>query len=219
MENRKVKNLVDAGQTVRVELTDGTALSLDVETVVRLRLQVGTPVDDAMEAEMMAEERIARAYRRALFFLSYRPRSTWEVEMDLKRRGLSEEAEAVITRLTQEGYLSDAEFARMWVRERLRQGKRSRRHIAFELHEKRVPTEWIEKALQAVDDETELHTALHLGRRYIKGKGRDVYRTLGYLKGRGFSHDVVETVGRMLRMELMERFDDQGTDDDGQENE
>lgn len=210
MKDRKVQTLVDAGETVRVELTDGTKLSLDVETVVRLHLQVGTLVDETMEAEMMKEERIARAYRRALFFLSYRPRSTWEVEMDLKRRGFSDEAEAVMARLTQEGYLNDREFARMWVRERMREGKRSRRHMAYELQEKRVPAEWIEAALQAVDDETELHTAHRLGRRYIKGKGRDLRRTLNYLASRGFSRDVVETVGRMLRMDSTETLNDQG---------
>ncbi|MBE3594192.1 MAG: RecX family transcriptional regulator [Candidatus Carbobacillus altaicus] len=199
MESRKVSAIVDAGQTVRVHLSDGSELTLDVETVVRVALQVGTPVDAAKEAELMAEERMARAYRRALFFLSYRPRSTWEVRMDLRHHGWDDVAGAVTERLIREGYLNDADFARMWVRERLREGKRSRRHIAYELMEKRIPSELAEVALREVNTEAELRTALRLARRYIKGKGRDLTRTLRYLAQRGFSRDVIETVGRELR--------------------
>lgn len=62
------------------------------------------------------------AYIRRL--LAIRPRSRWELEMRLKRRGYPEDAiRETLQRLEEGGLLDDASFAREWAESRMRRGK------------------------------------------------------------------------------------------------
>lgn len=159
------------------------------------RLRVGQTLSDDDIVRLQEQDDVERAYERALNYLSYRPRSTWEVERNLKKKGVEEPViEAVVTRLARAGLLDDREFARYWVDNRTRFNPRGFRGLRHELRQRGVSREIIDEALQALDEEAAARKAVEAGiRRLSNAEPADFRRKLqGYLARRGFSYAVIK---------------------------
>lgn len=159
------------------------------------RLRVGQTLSDDDIVRLQEQDDVERAYERALNYLSYRPRSTWEVERNLKKKDVEEPViEAVVTRLARAGLLDDREFARYWVDNRTRFNPRGFRGLRHELRQRGVSREIIDEALQALDEEAAARKAVEAGiRRLSNAEPADFRRKLqGYLARRGFSYAVIK---------------------------
>jgi regulatory protein len=122
---------------VNVYLDGQFAFGLAVIKAVRLR--VGQALSDDDVARLRAQDKVERAYERALNFLSYRPRSEDEVRRNLRQKDVEDEVvEVVVERLTRAGLLDDREFARYWVENRLQFNPRGARALRHELRGKGV---------------------------------------------------------------------------------
>ncbi|MBE3596084.1 MAG: RecX family transcriptional regulator [Hydrogenibacillus sp.] len=199
----RIERLVQRGRTVDVHLENGEVLSVDEETVVRGGLLVGVRLSADDIARLSALERQSAAYRRALLFLSYRPRTIREVRVDLGRRGYAAEAEAVIARLVAEGYLDDRRFAQMWIEERKRSRPRSRAALLDELAVRGVPRDVALAALGDYTEADEFEAAVRLAAPYFRRARGDlrtrVQKTLAYLGRHGFSAETAYAAVRRLR--------------------
>lgn len=81
----------------------------------------------------------------AVRFLGTRPRTRWELDRRLRRRGVGEAViEATLVRLAELGYVDDAAFARWWGEQRDRHAPRGRRMIEAELRQHGVGRDVIE---------------------------------------------------------------------------
>jgi len=108
---------------VNVYLDGQFAFGLTAIEAVRLR--VGQMLSDDDVARLQVQDEVERAYERALYFLSYRPRSEAEVRRNLRKKNVEDRvAEVVVERLTRTGLLDDQEFARYWVESRLQFNRR-----------------------------------------------------------------------------------------------
>ena len=131
-----------------------------------------------------------RAYDRALNYLSYRPRSTREVSIYLKRKGFDEETiELVVERLTRAGLLDDPGFATYWVADRSQFSPRGSRALRQELRLKGIERDTVEAALEGND---EVALAVAAGRkklRLLHNLEEQDFRSRmrGFLLRRGFS--------------------------------
>ncbi len=107
-------------------------------------------------------------YLRAIKFLSFRPRSEKEISDYLKkkpssRKGVevSDEIEIenliglVVHKLRQQGFLNDAEFAKMWIRSRTEFKPKGERLIRLELEKKGISKGLIDEALESFNDTKE----------------------------------------------------------------
>jgi regulatory protein len=170
------------------------------------RLRVGEFLDDAAIAALQSQDERQKAYDRALRFLSFRPRSQAEVRRNLLAAGLEAElVEATLARLTEHGYLDDAEFARFWVENRQQFRPEGSQALRGELRQRGVAADTIEAALADLDPTTGAYEAAHPRAVRLAALARtdpaSFRRKLGdFLLRRGFEYEVVkDTVARLLR--------------------
>jgi len=131
-----------------------------------------------------------------LRLLKFRPRTVREVRDRLRRAGFSDGIiECVIEEAVERGWLDDAAFAVLWVRDRQLTKPKGRALLRRELRAKGVPDEHIDRALAEVDMEEEALIAQVIEQyapRYqrLDPKTRE-RRLYALLLRRGFSPDAI----------------------------
>ena len=149
---------------------------------------------------MDEEKTLEKATSLALRYLSYRPRSEFEVRGRLRRRYDAQVAESVIERLKEQGLLDDKAFAHAWSQDRMSSRPRSAALIRRELLEKGVDREMVQAAVETLDDEESAYSA---GLRAVTPLAGADYTTFrrrlwGYLYRRGFSQSIIRRTTRRL---------------------
>ncbi|MCY3719960.1 MAG: RecX family transcriptional regulator [Anaerolineaceae bacterium] len=170
-------------------------------------LGVGQPLDEAAIARLQQEDEVLRAIDKAARFLGYRPRSVAEVRRNLGRKGFTDAAiAAALERMTQQGWLDDFAFARFWVEDRLRFRPMGRRALSYELRQKGVATEIIERALVDVDSLDAARRAARRSLRRRRGESPEKLRRKLWdsLQRRGFEADLCREVVEELVTEARE---------------
>lgn len=140
-------------------------------------------------------------FLKAVYFLKFRPRSEKEVRDKLKQKKAPPEIiERVIATLSEQKFLNDLEFAKLWVRQRVSLKPRSKRIIVLELRQKGIDKDLIEEVLldpgedQKVDDLLQARKLVSSKIHRYKGLQRqELYQKLGgFLARRGFNWDTIK---------------------------
>ena len=139
---------------------------------------------------------------------------SYEITEKMRRCGLPDEIQArIMARLTQERYIDDERYSRLFVREKIKFNKWGRRKVAQALMAKRIDHETIQHVLDDVDDEEYLAVLRPL----LKSKRRQLKpmtpyeatsRLVRFALGRGFTMDLIR--------QCIDVTDE--IDDDGEEN-
>lgn len=157
-----------------------------------LHLAKGQHLSDAEIAALRDDDEHERAYQSALHFLGARPRSSAEVQRNLRDKGFDDEVIAsAIARLLDHGYLNDEEFARYWLDNRSRFRPRSAKAIRYELRQKGVDRDAIEAAVEALDEDAAAWDAAAAKIDRFRDLPQDEFeRKLGaFLARRGFDYE------------------------------
>lgn len=183
--------------TVMIDGKSGPTLGL--ETIERLRLAVGATTL-GREHELAAEEDALRVYDRAVSMLAARGRAARDLERQLVRKGEPPElARKAVERLTAQGFLDDAAFARSFVRSKSSGAGLAKRRLEQELGRKGVERSVIADAIDEVFTEEEVDesaAAETLARKRNKSLGAADApsrrrRLYAFLARRGYSPDVI----------------------------
>ena len=173
---------------------------VDQEVVFSLGLKVGQEVDEKRLQEMMRAEEIRRARDDALNLLSYRSRSTKELERRLKQKGYEEETiREAVTGLQRVDLINDERFTNDWIKNRMTYRPMGKMRLTWELRQKGVAPELIDDALGEIDEEKEYEAALELAKSKA-GKITEVdvrskrQKLASLLQRRGFNWDTVSRV-------------------------
>ena len=132
-------------------------------------------------------------------YLSYRPRSTKELQNHLLRKGLPESTvDSVITELTEDNQLNDLEFARYWVGQREDFRPKGLYALRHELLQKGVGDPIIETVLSSIDEHRSARKAGQRKADQLQGSEYDLFiRKLSqHLERRGFSYQIIADVTR-----------------------
>jgi regulatory protein len=190
------------GLRINVFVDERFSFALDRELALNRGLRAGVELSASQLEELLREDGDARAYARALHFMSYRARSSREIRDRLKRDEWPDEViERVVLRLQKQKLLSDAAFAATWVESRTLSRPRGSRALTQELRQKGVAREEIEAVLP--DDEAELENAVRWieNRRRmweaLEGRERDA-KIIGILARRGFGYGTARAAIRRL---------------------
>lgn len=182
---------------------------LSGRTITEFKLYPGKEVTDADLDEILQKEIDGRVYDRCIRKVGLRPQSEWELRTyigNVLRKnlnkwlgsGVQEDIKAaiprtesnVMTKLQDEGIVSDETFARWWVDQRNRSGMKGWIAIRAELLQKRVPPSIIDSVRLSGGQERAIAR-----RAYEKYCRRvDVNKCKQRLAGRGFDWDIIEEV-------------------------
>jgi regulatory protein len=134
-------------------------------------------------------------------YLSYRPRSVFEVKIRLRRRGFDQPTiESVLQELRRNGALDDLAFARFWTENRDSFSPRSGMLLRRELRAKGVAAGVVDQVVTQVDEEASAYRA---ARKRAARLGHADFtdfqsRLTSFLRRRGFTYEVADHAVRRL---------------------
>lgn len=190
------------GQRVHVYIGGKFSFAVDADLAARYELAPGRVVRADVLEELLAEDGDARAYARALHYMSYRLRSAAEIRARLERDQWTPQViDRALARLAREGLLNDADFAVQWVVNRSLSRQRGARALRQELRLKGVAREEIDAALP--DSEQEIENAVAaLQPKLRQWAGLDErerrQKIIQFLQRRGFSYGTARTALQRL---------------------
>ncbi|MDA1329967.1 MAG: RecX family transcriptional regulator [Chloroflexi bacterium] len=182
-------------QRVNVFLNGEFAFGL--AKIVAAWLKVGEGLSEEKIVQLHAKDEVETAYQRGLNFLSYRSRSVAEVQRNLEKHGLSEDAIGeVLERLIDKQLLDDEKFALDWVDNRGTFRPRGRFALRVELRQKGIQDSVIEHVLKDLDEDALARRAAEKKLRQFSRLNEKEFRKKlsAYLSRRGFSYEIVTDV-------------------------
>ena len=192
---------------VSVYLDSKFAFSLEAEVVLAERLKVGQELTSEQIRALAKADSFQRCLNAAMHYLSYRPRSEFELRERLGRRNFDgDSVEEVLAQLKERGLVDDMEFAQFWQDNRQAFSPRSSSLTRLELRRKGVAEEIIGQVVSTVSDaESAYRAALSKARRMPVSDYQSFRRRLGeYLRRRGFSYGVINNTVEQLWREMRE---------------
>jgi len=201
---------VDRGRKKRVNVSlDGKfAFSLEAEVAIKEALQVGQELSANQIEALARSDHFHRCLNAAAHYLSYRPRSEFELRERLHQRGFDgDSVEAVLAKLKEQGLVDDMAFAQFWKDNRESFSPRSQWLTKLELRRKGVASNIIDQIADTIDDEDSAYrAALGKARSLPLSDYQSFRRRLGdYLKRRGFGYGVINHTIERLWPELGSR--------------
>jgi len=189
------------GKRVNVFLDGKFAFSLEAEVAVKEGLQSGQELSAGQIEALARSDHFHRCLNAATRYLSYRPRSEFELRKRLLQRGFDGNTiEAVLTKLKEQGLVDDMAFAQFWKDNRESFNPRSQWLTKSELRQKGVAGDITDQVVDAIDDEDSAYRAAQSKVRNLPLSDYQLFqRRLGeYLKRRGFGYRVINhTVERL----------------------
>ena len=167
--------------------------SFAVTLNVALELKKGQFLSDVEIERFKQQDDRHKAYDRAIFYLGFRARSRSEVERYLKEKEYAPDIiTGVVTRLIEEKYLNDDEFAQTWVSNREQLKPKSKRALQYELRQKGVGQTAIESALSELDEDDAAHRALESKLWQWQQLDQETFKkkAMGFLSRRGFGYHI-----------------------------
>ena len=186
---------------VNISLDGHFAFSLEAEVTLKENLQVGQELSTRRIEALTGFDRCHRCLNTAAHYLSYRPRSEFELRKQLHQRGFDDgTVAAVLDKLKEQGLVDDIAFAQFWKDNRESFSPRSQRLTKLELRQKGVAGNIIDQIADTIDDEDSAYRAARSKARSLPlADYQSFRRRLGNcLKRRGFSYEVINhTIARL----------------------
>jgi regulatory protein len=194
-----------------ISVEGGPAFRVSETILAKSGLYSGMSIDEESIDKIVLADARERAHQAAVNFISYRPRSSKEVSDKLTRKGFEPEiVAAVVDRMRELMLLNDVEFARMFIRDKLRGKPMGRALLRQKLREKGISFQASESVIKEyVTDENEQEAATALAMRKLKASQSRFSRLetplrqkriAEYLLNRGFSSEIAyKTAKNIIR--------------------
>lgn len=156
-------------------------------------LRIGQELlNDELES-LKDQAKTDKVYNQTLSLIMRRPRSKWEIESYLKRKGHGQAMRVeIINMLSEKNFVDDEDFARRWIESRRLLKNTSRRKLTMELKQKRVPDEIIDAVLTEDDtDEVQVIKA-EIAKKRRTSRYRDDTKLMQYLARQGYRYDDIK---------------------------
>jgi regulatory protein len=167
--------------------------SLSDTALLDSKLVIGQELTEAQLGEFKQASIDDKLYGNTLGYIAIRPRTVWEIETYLQRKGASPTlTQTIRNKLSKAELLDDKRFATAFINDRRLLRPTSRRKIIMELHKKRVADEIIQAVLDEDEEpqateQTALQAIIERKRRQAKYRD-DPLKLMQYLARQGFNY-------------------------------
>ncbi len=206
----KIKRLRGKRHLYSVHIDGEPSLELSDWTIGKCGLRTGDELDEQTVGKIKLAEEETRAKNIAINYLSYRKRSSKEIMEHLTRKGFTREcAENVTHHFQAARMIDDLEFARAFVRDRLKRKPIGKELIRNQLIAKGIKSSMTDMVLaELISLQSQQTSALEAAKRKIKLTQRSKINfneekrkknLLDFLLRRGFSYEIaIKTVHSTL---------------------
>lgn len=178
---------------INVYLDGQYAFSMAIISAVKLK--VGTWLSDGEISRLKVADEVERARGRVLDYLSYRPRSEWEIREYLEKKGFSSSSiDSAISALIDVNLIDDRAFAQYWMENRAQFRPKGKRVLSHELRQKGISSHVIDEALEAYDEVSAARRVFEQQSRRLVNLPSEVFRRrlTERMARRGFSYDLIQ---------------------------
>jgi regulatory protein len=189
MKITDIKQQVKRQDRYSVYVDDKYSFSLSEHELMLQGLRIGQEFDAKAFAEIKDTAEEDKAYMRSLDLLARRPRSTWEMEQYLMRKGYEDNIiNKILNRLSNRELLDDKKFAESWVASRRLLKNVSKRRLLQELQQKKISSQIISEVLES-DETNELDVLKEIvQKKQSQTRYHDQQKLTAYLLRQGFSY-------------------------------
>jgi regulatory protein len=177
---------------------DEFVCGLSENTIIDEALAIGQEIDQKEIEKLVEKDQSAKAFDKAIRFLGYRARTKKEVYDKLLAKEFDEKViKKTIGKLKEMGYLSDIEFTKSWVKDRIATKPEGKKLLQIELRQKGIEEKMAKEQLEKlVDEKTEVamaQKALNKAlKQYNKLPSREKRQKItSYLARRGFDWQLI----------------------------
>lgn len=176
---------------VNVYVDDKFIAGIEANDVIRLGLYKGQEISTVELNKIIGESEIGKLFNFSLNFLSFRPRSEWEIRQHLKKKTKnSEMIDLIVSKLKKIGQVDDEAFARWYVEQRQTFRPKGRRAIEMELRRKGIENKTIKQLSSNSINESELAK-----KALVKYHGeKNPVKLQRFLASRGFDWETIKEV-------------------------
>lgn len=196
MKITDIKQQVKRQDRYSIYVDEKYSFSLSEHELIMQGLRIGQEFN-AKEFEKIKDTALEdKAYMRSLDLLARRPRSIWEMNLYLKKKGYENNTiETIVNKLSDRELLDDKKFAESWVQSRRMLKPVSKRRLVQELQQKHISSDIISEVLEADDtDEGSVLKGL-IEKKRLQSRYQDRDKLMAYLMRQGFSyHDVKQAL-------------------------
>lgn len=197
----KIKKIRGKRQRYSVHLDGMPALELSDWTIGKLGLHTGEDLDEDTIDKIKSTEAETQAKNNAVNYLSYRQRSSKEMVDHLIKKGFTRACAEEVTRQLQSArMMNDLEFARVFVRDRLKRKPTGRALLRMQLLARGIPSSMADTVLaDLISPQNQQASALQAAMRKIQitrsstinlDDEKQKKRLLDFLLRRGFSYEI-----------------------------
>lgn len=211
----KISRQKNNDERYNIYLNEKYAFAVDESTLIKFGLTKGKILDEFEIGEITYEDEIAKAFNRALSFLSYQMRSEFEVKKKLLDTGFGESVVLeAIKKLEKLGFLDDETYSKALLETKKKTAKKGPRAIQQDLIKKGIDKETQEKVLDLFTSEEQLNIALQLAEKAVKANQKKTpiqikQKIQDVLLRKGYSFSIINEV---LDQTKLEREDDEWND-------
>ncbi|MFO7318060.1 MAG: recombination regulator RecX [Bacilli bacterium] len=190
-----------------IYLNDEYAFSVDESTLIKFGLTKGKILDPFEMDEIAYEDEIAKAFNRALHFLSYQMRSEFEVKKKLLDAGFGESVVLeAIQKLKKLGFLNDESYSKALLETKKKTAKKGPMAIKQDLKKKGIDKNTMEKALESYTHEEQLQLAMQLAEKTVKMNPKKTpaqikQKIQDTLIRKGYSFEIVNEILDQIELE------------------
>lgn len=190
-----------------IYLNDEYAFSVDESTLIKFGLTKGKILVPFEMDEIAYEDEIAKAFNRALHFLSYQMRSEFEVKKKLLDAGFGESVVLeAIQKLKKLGFLNDESYSKALLETKKKTAKKGPMAIKQDLKKKGIDKNTMEKALESYTHEEQLQLAMQLAEKTVKMNPKKTpaqikQKIQDTLIRKGYSFEIVNEILDQIELE------------------
>lgn len=193
-----------------IYLNDEYAFAVDESTLIKFGLMKGKTLEQFDIDEIAYEDEIAKAFNKALHFLSFQMRSEYEVKKKLLDAGHGEAVVLeAIRKLENLGFLNDATYSKALLETKKRTMKKGPRAIRQDLKKKGIDKSLQDEVLETFTYEEQLDIAMQLAEKEVRAGNRKTptqvkQKIQDVLMRKGYSFSIVSDVLERIKLECEE---------------
>lgn len=201
-KNHKITDIQLKRNNVKIYVDSDFLVETDSLIISKFDLFIGKDVSDEIIDELKQKAAFAKAKNDIIRFLSYRPRSEWEIYNKLKKKKYSAiTIKDIIFWLKEKNLINDREFSLMWIKDRMASKPLGKLKIKKELRQKGIKDSVIENIInnffeKEVDELEVAYKLVESKKNNLKLKNIELKpkNIINMLKNRGFSYNVINNI-------------------------
>lgn len=174
---------------VNVYIDDQFVAGLGQDDVLKLNLYKNKEITPEEQIKIIEDSDFGKLFNQALNFLSFRPRSEWEIRFKFRNED-QQMVDKILGKLKKINQVNDEEFARWFIDQRTTFKPEGKRALKYELTRKGIDKKVIDRVLEE-NQESESELARRaIGRKKFKSREQQTR----FLASRGFSWDTISGI-------------------------